>query len=285
MSDEDEFVELDSDYVPEGAAQNIDDPNDGFPADSEDEEDGNPGYDPNDGFPSDSDDEEDGNPDYVPSNSSSVNSGNGNNEYPPEDNDPVGDAQSFVTPQGSVSDPTVSLPKITNPAPAILPEHDEDDSKKKKRVRIYVLIGVVVVLIIAVIGYYKYVNRPATPLYPTQQSQQTVTPQAPPTVALKSNDTSSTSGSSDMELENAAPNIKSVYQATGFIKEKNIYKYGSQRLYELKFQVSNVQTPLSVFVPADTYSNAQDGDKYQVVYGEYEDGVIGIRSLSKVTEN
>lgn len=282
MSDEDEFVELDSDYVPEGAAQNTDDPNDGFPEDSEDEEDGNPGYDPNDGFPSDSDDDEDGNPDYVPNNSYNATSKNGNNEYPPEDDDPVGDAQSFVTPQGSVSDPTVALPKITNPAPAIIPEHDEDDSKKKKRVRIYVLIGVVVVLIIAVIGYYKYVNRPATPLYTTQQSQQTVTPQASPTVAPKSNETS---GSSDMELENAAPNIKSVYQATGFIKEKNIYKYGSQRLYELKFQVSNVQTPLSVFVPADTYSNAQDGDKYQVVYGEYEDGVIGIRSLSKVTEN
>lgn len=282
MSDEDEFVELDSDYVPEGAAQNTDDPNDGFPADSEDEEDGNPGYDPNDGFPSDSDDDEDGNPDYIPNNSYNANSRNGNNEYPPEDNDPIGDAQSFVTPQGSVSDPTVALPKITNPAPAILPEHGEDDSKKKKRVRIYVLIGVVVLLIIAVIGYYKYVNRPATPLYTNQQSQQTVTPQASPTVAPKSNETS---GSSDMELENAAPNIKSVYQATGFIKEKNIYKYGSQRLYELKFQVSNVQTPLSVFVPADTYSNAQDGDKYQVVYGEYEDGVIGIRSLSKATEN
>lgn len=245
---------------------------DGFPIESSD--------DSNDSDDDDEDVDEDGFPIDHSSNSDS------DDESISFDDDDDSE-QSFVTPAGTA--PTVAMPTAATTAPEeteVFPQAQPEaiPPKDNKTTKIFILIAIVLVFIIGFIGVYKYVldsgktsSQSATP---TTTTSATPSPSTSSPSQSTSESTSVNGESSTLSLETQAPNITNISQAMGIVQEKHIYTTDGQRFYALVFTVSNVSQPMIVFVPADTYSKVNDGDKYQIVYGQYADGMLGIRSLS-----
>jgi hypothetical protein len=160
---------------------------------------------------------------------------------------------------------------------------DDDKIDKSKVIKVSIIIGMVVLLLIGLVVAYKVSTKKpesASQVATSGNSQVVPTPSTPNTTPnTQEPKGKDNSGRSMMTLESQAPNIDKLYQGVGIVQEKHIYLMGNQRYYALSMAVSNVPQPMITFVSGDDFSKIQDGDKYNVTFGQYSDGVFAIRAL------